>query len=1234
MNNSNEKITDTTKDGTSKESYSDDKLKLQKLTPKNDIDMKVYTGVMNYIFRNNDIKNIAVSGPYSSGKSSVIETYKKENTKEKFLHISLAHFNKANGSTISKMNFEDNRGQKEDDKRENNEDRENETRLEGKIINQLIQQIDPSKISLTNFHVKRAINKRYCLVVSSLIFLVFIDLCFFVFISQWKKFVNEINYKVIKNILFYTTSNEFMLFVMIIFGVITFLMIYQLIKEQKSKMIFRKFNLQGNEIELFSEDEDSYFDKYLNEVLYLFENSGMDAIVFEDIDRFDDVLIFERLHEINRLANLRLERDILNKRTLRFFYLIRDDVFASKDRIKFFDFILPIIPVIDGSNSYDMLKKIFDEGKISERFDDKFLRGLSLYIDDMRILKNIYNEFAVYFYKLQEMHLNCDVLLALITYKNIFPKDFSDLQLKQGYVFECFKKKMDLNEERTKEYTVNLLKAKERKEYYQKEVLKSFKELDWVKESMLQECDTGPWAERSEKKEAYNKWEEEEYPKRKKAIEDLLENRLPQLENDILIAENDLFKVKNSSLSELIIKGDVNAFFQDIKYVNDIGQVYYFEEIKTSEYFDLLKYLISNGYINETYSDYMSYYYDDSLKCKDKIFVRSVAGKEPLDYNYEIDNFDLIMQYLRIEDFAEKQTMNFDLFMNLLETDKYTKQLELFIIQLRENKYFDFISDFYREKNCYEKLIGALNFYWVEFLYELISNKKWEGELIKKFCVHTLYYSDSKKLDDINKDGCLTEYISKDNGFLDFDIDEKYLLKFEESLKKLNVKFVKISTARFNDKLFDYLYTHSLYEINIQNIVFLLRSKYKIQKKNGYVAFCISLVFSKPDEPLYKYVERNINEFMNVLLNFPNCFGDNEDVILKIINKNEINVENKMKYLDKIYNKITNINDIKEDLYKQKLVEIKKIDYTLHNIILYYQTLGGKTEARISEELIEFINADIDELDYVSKDVEHDKMIQFRDACIVCNELNDKKYREIISCINDPISIFNFKGISQDKIMILIKEHIICMTNDNLKFLRKYYTNNFIEFIFSNIEEYIKLVIESDEEVTELLQIMKSDISTKRRMKVMKEIRGNLSVQAQGYDDILSRILENNFSEPDFIYLCNVYDKISANVRERLDELCKKHIAVVIDNIKSVDENLLLRLLNDPKISREERIRLFSELPFRLEINELIQWLETLDCPEIVDIYVTKNQSKFVIKEENYIIRDALRDKGYMVVSE
>lgn len=84
--------------------------------------------------------------------------------------------------------------------------------------------------------------------------------------------------------------------------------IYKLVKEQKLKTLFREISFQGNEIEIFERQDDSYFDKYLNEVLYLFENVDKDVIVFEDIDRFNETRVFEHLREINNVANTNREK--------------------------------------------------------------------------------------------------------------------------------------------------------------------------------------------------------------------------------------------------------------------------------------------------------------------------------------------------------------------------------------------------------------------------------------------------------------------------------------------------------------------------------------------------------------------------------------------------------------------------------------------------------------------------------------------------------------------------------------------------------------------------------------------------------------------------------------------------------------------------------------------------------------------------------------------------------------
>ena len=174
--------------------------------------------------------------------------------------------------------------------------------------------------------------------------------------------------------------------------------LFYILRTYPFRVLFKKVDLKGLVgIELFSAEEDTYFDKFLHRVLQLFDQANADAIIFEDLDRYDVTLIFEKLREISDLAYSREKLGLRQrKKPLRFFYLIRDDVFTASDRSKFFDFIIPVVPYVDASNSCDQLLQQFEEAGSSGLFSKLFLQDVSLYLGDMRLVSNIVNEFSVY----------------------------------------------------------------------------------------------------------------------------------------------------------------------------------------------------------------------------------------------------------------------------------------------------------------------------------------------------------------------------------------------------------------------------------------------------------------------------------------------------------------------------------------------------------------------------------------------------------------------------------------------------------------------------------------------------------------------------------------------------------------------------------------------------------------------------------------------------------------------
>ena len=65
----------------------DNKYHFERLTPIDNMDLDVYEEAIDYVFNNPDVKNVAISGAYSAGKSSVLASYKKRHNDLRFLHI-------------------------------------------------------------------------------------------------------------------------------------------------------------------------------------------------------------------------------------------------------------------------------------------------------------------------------------------------------------------------------------------------------------------------------------------------------------------------------------------------------------------------------------------------------------------------------------------------------------------------------------------------------------------------------------------------------------------------------------------------------------------------------------------------------------------------------------------------------------------------------------------------------------------------------------------------------------------------------------------------------------------------------------------------------------------------------------------------------------------------------------------------------------------------------------------
>lgn len=927
-------------------------INFEKLTPTYNVDLRVYEPAIDFAFKEKDINNIAITGAYGVGKSSVLESYKKRHKEWSFLHVSMTNY-------------------------DINKEKVNKSEIEGNIINQLIHQIPPKVISQTKFCRKEKLHRKK--VFSDLIipFVIIILIAIHIYSKHWDLYKADIHIKSI-NVAFSFFSSG-MGALLLYFAIVTLicLMLYKLYVLQVNKNILKKIKVQGNEIELFQNDNNNCLDKYLNEIIFMIKNSGVQVFVFEDIDRFNDeaIIVFEKLREINRVINI---STTVNDDKIIFMYLVRDDLLTSEERTKFFDYIIPVVPILSGNNAYDKLIEFLSPDIDYKEFDEQFLRRSTLFIDDMRVLKSISNEFKIY-YKMMDIKVNINKMMAIIMYKNLFPQDFSELRKRNGYVYNIFKEREN----------------------------KASEELKRVKEE-------------------------------KKDLENQMESKFAQ--NGYKYTDEDIIKVKEcehriklleyAPLNKIITRDNQHSFFNIIECSGERKDK--FKEIIESSYFGVIKFFIMNGYIDEKYDDYLTIFYGNNIDINDKNYIVGVLNKESIDKKYKIHKPERVIEELSEYDFTQEETKNFDLLDYLLINQKWNVYLDNLIIQLKDSKDFEFIDEYIEKKEHLIEFTKKLISHWPQVLDECINNMSANEQEENKISEESMriFSTLSLCLENYGDEVCFPnhlKYISKHKNYV--HDDDENIEGIINNLKELNIKFEDITC--FGPHFLSQVYKNDMYKLNFENIKAIILelegvcSDYELKHMN------YTKIMHLYDDTLINYIKRNenINEYMESILD--NCdkkIVDYEIAALDIINSDKLTADRKNIYIgylnENVISEIKAVTDV--SLWDILLMEGCIKDES-RNIFEYYSEKFELTDA-----LVEYINKFHNVICMPKEKLESED--KFIEEFIHRNEINDKKYKEILERSDYKITDFyqsDYSSIDKNKIYILIETDTLQLSENN-----------------------------------------------------------------------------------------------------------------------------------------------------------------------------------------------------------
>lgn len=910
------------------------------LTPSNNIDPQfIYDRRINHAIHMPQIKNVALTGPYGSGKSSILLTFQKRHPEFQYLNISLASIKKEEDEEPDKMY----------------------DLIEASILQQIFYRVKYKEIPKSRF---KRITKESWLQLSLKVVLIILSLVSIAIF--WKK-------KQTLSILHLTdfATHHPSLTLKVQIGsvlVFVFLVFYTTLKIYSNSKL-HKLSLSSGEIELATDDS-SILNKHLDEILYFFEATKYGVVIFEDLDRFENPEIFTKLREINALLNNSLQIN----RKITFIYALKDEMFGNTNRTKFFDFIIPIIPVISSLNSADLLiQKIKSLGLIDD-ITPRFLQDISLFIDDMRLLKNIFTEFELYREQFSDSSLKAINLFALVLYKNTNPHDFALLQNDEGVAATLFKRKA--------EYIQILLDAKKKKvnelEQQISKVEASIAEdisevrlmyigalitnLSPIGITQLNLYGTHVSINDINNKENFDKLLSQNNFQYRTANGGWYNSNLSFQQIQQLVRpstsyheQEELLKLgKQRTIDDLKKKKEDTQYeISQIKSYNlkqimsATDAVANLPELKENA---LLLFLIKNGYIDEQFPFYSAYFYEGILTKEDLTFVLSAKKDTPLPFDAALNNLQNILGYLSPLDFASDAVFNFKLTSYVISNSATYNDHWLALLKHLGNEQpltIDYYEQYVKTDNDIEKFVVDLeNHYWPDQC-DFILNRSGYSVQKKDFHLGLLlkYYS-IEQIESSERNAKISGYLNPKEDFLEFASDLGSD-KAKAIIKKLDLRFTNLKNIGNQKSLFQYIYEYNNYSINQEMIQLIIDSF----GTNGQLQMgTFDAILKSGCKFLIENIYNNLEQFIkNVFLTNNSYISEPEHSLLTLLNNENIDIVIRQNILAHTKAEITNIDKLDYQFWPMT-IKAMRLKPTWSNVIRYHD------RNRFDERLTAYIN--------------------------------------------------------------------------------------------------------------------------------------------------------------------------------------------------------------------------------------------------------------------------------------
>lgn len=1034
----------------------------------------------------NNCNNIAITGVYGSGKSSIIQTYLAEKSPS---------FRAEKVLTLSLSNFMDQEQQWQGNSYERT--------IENKIFQHILFKANEEKTAQSHYKKIANISKKRARGIT--LFFVWVVLSFFIVFFPHLllsfKYISGI-YEWVHSLGIYGWIHG-----IVYIGAIVS-MIYALIR----CIIYtirriRKIRIKGVEVEKlkvnFEENTKTPFNELLDEILYFFRAGDYEIVIFEDLDRIaNPKQLFLKLREINLLLN---DSDYYKSRgeSIKFVYAIRDDLFESDIRTKCFDYIIPVIPVVDKYNAGDYL--IENYGKtIMKSIGDRNLGVLGMYIREKRELANIVNEYAISYKAFIHDTTSTTKLLAMLVYKNAYPKDYAKAYKKEGclnVIFDPENKKefyaqlVDRYTIRDNDITREINRLSEEIEQYRGAILDVLKNAhvtrlryngeeypidDFISNDALYQALVDNHIEGY--KGADNTIQSYTFKYAKLAAESNTEEdaiavlnrnseRIAKLQKEQNETQRAIEKIKTTRIKALIKQQDSRKVLEILKklceeaYQNE--KLSEEQRLQIEQQANLLLVLLREGYIAEDYATYMSITYEGALTESDFKFVNAVMQDIVLDPTHSINNMNAVIQRLNSDDYQKRSILNNNLVDYLLQAKENVNLRDVIEVARKD---YAFILQFANLSKNRAKFLNRIFESWKGAVAEI---KAITDDFITQEDMLRLYLEVSPRtmaLDEEEK-----KYLEGRYDFFYKNISSFNIGKLKQFVQHHKLKFAKLLPPDENTEvLFDYVTKNCHFAINAVNL--------RVIYGEAFDNAAYTQIY-KGNKDIFNYLQP---EFKALVEKMPETSVHEEsETIVRLINEVEGDYERLFAYIAKQDAQI-NLKDVKDIESIPELLKMKNIVRpTWDNVGNAYSRVSIKENKIVAQ----FVKNNVDTLTQTECDCSNaDKVEEM--LLLVTNVFTDEEYKRITDCFTKQIGQPELEGmeVPDEHMRILIGKGLLVFDKDTYECIEtNYSTQVFAAYVIANFAAFMKddeLTVNESNELG--IEILKSNLSLEEKMQYME----------------------------------------------------------------------------------------------------------------------------------------------------